>query len=106
MDRPRLYVDFNEMVTADIVLLSKSDSKVDSAGNVIVFYEGLPVDIYMDDLDENGRPDNLIASGAAVRYDLSTYPGWSHVKWCCRINAAGIRHASDFEGASYGYENT
>lgn len=33
MDRPRLYVDFNEMVEPDLVLLAQEDGKVDSSGN-------------------------------------------------------------------------
>lgn len=98
MSKPRICVDFNEMVTADVVLLSKDDSKLDSAGNEIVFYDGMPVDIYMDDLGDDGRPDDLVASGMAVPYDLSGCPGWAHVKWCCKIDADGIRNQSDIEG--------
>lgn len=32
MDKARVYVDLNEMVTDDIVLLSKDDAKADSYG--------------------------------------------------------------------------
>jgi hypothetical protein len=39
MDKPRIYVDFNEMVTGNIVLLSKDDTKRDSNGYIITFYE-------------------------------------------------------------------
>jgi hypothetical protein len=43
MNRPRIYVDFNEMVTSNIVLLSKDDTKKNSVGNIITFYEEMPV---------------------------------------------------------------
>lgn len=90
MNKPRIYVDFNEMVTENIVLLSKEDSKINSKGDVISFYEGMPVSIYSDNY-EDGKSDNLIADGIAVKYDLSSFPHWTHVKWCC----LGIIHESD-----------
>ena len=81
MDKARIYVDFNEMVDDNTVLLSKEDTKVDSEGNTITFHEGMPVSIYTDDEDENGEKDNLIAEGVAIQLDLSDYSGWQHVKW-------------------------
>ncbi|MDR2547054.1 MAG: hypothetical protein LBC96_06010 [Lachnospiraceae bacterium] len=99
MDKPRIYVDFNEMVNNSIVLLSKDDSKIDSTGNIIKFYEGMPVSIYSDD-QENGEIDNLIADGIAIKYDLSKYKCWNHVKWCCQIDEKGIMHESDLKKIS------
>ena len=40
MDRPRIYVDFNEMLEADLVLLSKEDTKRDSAWQIVILDEG------------------------------------------------------------------
>lgn len=94
---PRIYVDFNEMVTDNVVLLSKDDAKCDSAGNIVNFYEGMPVALYMDDLDADGNPDDLMAAGVAVRYNLSAYPYWRHVRWCCLIDGDGIRHQSEIK---------
>lgn len=37
MDKARIYVDFNEMVDPNTVLLSKDDIKTDSQGNEITF---------------------------------------------------------------------
>ncbi|MDE5779516.1 MAG: hypothetical protein K2I10_13610 [Lachnospiraceae bacterium] len=95
MDKARIYVDFNEMVDYNTVLLSKDDTKMDSEGNVIIFYEGMPVSIYMDDVDGNGKVDNLVAEGIAIKQDLSNYPVWQHVKWCCRMDSNGIMNESD-----------
>lgn len=92
MDRPRLYVDFNEMLERDLVLLSKADTNVDSAGVTIVLREGLRVYVYQDDLDEFGREDNLIAEGVVESCSGS---GWAAAaKWCCRIDG-GVRHESE-----------
>ena len=95
MIKPRIYVDFNELVSRDMVLLSKSDSKTDSHGNLVTFYEGMPVSIYSDDISDDGQIDNLIAEGIAVKHDLSNYLHWKDVKWCCRIDSKGIYHESD-----------
>lgn len=95
MDKPRIYVDFNEMIDDDIVLLSQNDTKIDSAGNIITFYEGMPVSIYMDDVDCDGREDNLIAEGIAIKHDLNKYPWSKHVKWYCCFNRNSWMNESD-----------
>ena len=97
MNKARIYVDFNEMVDDNTVLLSKEDTDMDSQGNIVTFYEGMPVSIYSDDLDDEGEEDNLIAEGIAIQLDLSKYPGWQHVKWCCRIDVSSIMHESDLK---------
>lgn len=93
MDKARLKVDFNEMVDDDLCLLSSTDEKLDSAGNVIRFVEGLHIYVYMEDFQENGQPDPLVATGVA---ELNTEKGWSsHVKWCVRIDDKGIQYLSN-----------
>lgn len=98
MDKPRVYVDLNEMVTDGIVLLSKDDTKADSMGNLITFYEGMPVSLYSDDESDSGETDNLIFEGTAIKYDLSGHPGWEHVKWCARFDQDSLLHESDRVG--------
>lgn len=95
MDKARIYVDFNELLDRNTVVLSKDDSKMDSEGNIITFYEGMPVSIYSDDISDNGEEDNLIADGVVVKRDLSNYPYWQNVKWCCSIDINGITHESE-----------
>ena len=97
MDKARVYVDLNEMVADDIVLLSKDDTKTDSMGGKITFYEGLPVSLYSDDASNSGETDNLIFEGIAVKYDLKSYPEWQHVKWCVRIDWNSLMHESDMK---------
>jgi lysophospholipase L1-like esterase len=92
MHKPYFYVDFNEMVDANTVLLSAGDSKVDARGVTVQLREGMLVSVYMDDLDENGNVDNLVANGVVTK---NTEAGWAaHVKWCCRIDSDGIRPQS------------
>ena len=89
MTIPVIRVDFNEMVEPNLVLLSATDTKVTADGNTVHLSEGLRVKVYMDDKDQFGNVDNLVADGL-VEENMSR--GWSrHVKWCCRIDEKGIR---------------
>ncbi|MDR2224085.1 MAG: hypothetical protein LBE34_15320 [Flavobacteriaceae bacterium] len=91
MKEPRLYVDFNELIDEDLILLSQSDYKTDSADNSIHLYNGKAVSIYEDDTDYTGNSDNLLAEGIVVPNPLPNHI----VKWCCRINKKGIYHESE-----------
>lgn len=91
--RPVFYVDFNELMDFDVVLLSQTDCKKDTEGNDIQLAEGLPISIFFDDLGEDGQPDNLVAEGVVIPNKfIGSFP---HVKWCCKISSNGIRHQSD-----------
>ena len=96
MKEARIYVDFNEMIEEDLVLLSKTDFKEDSQGNRVELKEGMKVKLYSDDLSGCSQVDNLIADGVV---ELNTHPGWStEAKWNCRINRAGIYNESQRSG--------
>ncbi len=92
MDNSRLYVDFNELIEKDLVLLSQQDIKLDLGGKEVLLCQGKQVDIYMDDIDENGIIDNLVASGTV---ELNNTGLFTICKWNCRINANGIQHESE-----------
>jgi hypothetical protein len=97
---PRLYVDFNELLEPDLALLARQDTKPDVNGDIVHLHEGLAVSIYSDDVDANGAPDNLVATGVVER---NRNEGWAkHVKWCCRIGPEGICHESDLVKAGRG----
>lgn len=90
----RIPVDFNEMLDADLVLLSQTDSRQDSSGKTVHLKEGLLVYIYEPDASDDGLPDSLIAQGRVERTPEGV--AWaSAAKWCCRIDENGIRHDSD-----------
>jgi hypothetical protein len=93
MKKPKFSVDFNEMLEHDLVLLSKTDSRLDSKGEAITLFEGLAVIVYEPDVDKNGRPDNLMAEGV-VEENKSPVAWAIDCKWCCRINGGKIHHES------------
>ena len=93
MDRPRILVDFNELVTPNLLLLSKKDIKQDSDGNDVSLSEGIRVHVYEIDCDDDGRPAALVAEGIVELNDPAINGHWTKaVKWCCRIDAKGIYH--------------
>ena len=96
MDEARFYVDLNERVDKDLFLLSKEDSRVDSKGNIVTFYENMPILIWSDDCDEEGNPDNLLADAVAIKADLRICSKWSNVKWWCRIDMSTLINESDY----------
>ncbi|MCV9933987.1 hypothetical protein OIU80_17025 [Flavobacterium sp. LS1R47] len=90
--KSRIYVDFNEMIDFDLVLLSQKDKKLNSVGVEVELREGMEIAIYMDDEQPNGFKDNLIASGIVERNHSNLF---EIAKWCCRIDENGIQHESD-----------
>jgi hypothetical protein len=89
MKEARLYVDFNEMLDHNLVLLSKNDLIKDSEGNDVILYEGLKVKIYEENFNDLNEEDNLIAEGI-VELNTSKADWAKNVKWNCRINNLGI----------------
>ncbi|MCV9929877.1 hypothetical protein OIU83_19610 [Flavobacterium sp. LS1R49] len=90
--KSRIYVDFDEMIDFDLVLLSQKDTKLNSADIEVELSEGMGIDIYMDDEQANGFKDNLIASGIVERNRSGLF---EISKWCCRIDENGIQHESE-----------
>ncbi|WP_200953007.1 MULTISPECIES: hypothetical protein [unclassified Rhizobacter] len=56
-------VDFNETLEPDLVLLSATDTKIASDGAMVRLRNGQEVIVFMEDSDEQGQSDNLVASG-------------------------------------------
>jgi hypothetical protein len=91
MDRPRIEVDFNEMVQEDVVLLSKTDEVEDSDGEQIMLSEGMEVFLYEFNHYNNGEKEYLLAEGVAILNDTGISGEWSKAaKWCCKLNEKGI----------------
>lgn len=96
MDKARVYVDFNELVEKNIVLLSKEDWKMDSQGNRVCFKEGMSISLYSD----NGEDSYILAEGTVIKYDLQNFPSWKQVKWCCRFEIIGLLNKSCYKEMS------
>ncbi len=92
LDRPRISIDFNEIVSKDLYLLAVTDIETDSDGKEVKLFEGKKVFIYSDDCGANkqGVEEILIADGTA---ELNDGENWApHVKWCIRIDDMGVRY--------------
>jgi hypothetical protein len=87
----RLRADFNGLF-GNILCLSHEDTCLDEAGNAIVLRAGMNVTAFDED-SEDGKPDNLLASGT-----VEPSPDWLQCngsKWVLVIDANGVRHESD-----------
>jgi hypothetical protein len=87
----RLRADFNGLF-GNILCLSHEDTCLDEAGDAVALRDGMSVTAF--DLDcEDGKPDNLVASGI-----VEPSPEWLRCrgsKWVLVIDANGVRHESD-----------
>jgi hypothetical protein len=89
---PRLRADFNG-VFGDLLCLSHGDSARDETNAHVPLSAGMDAIAFDEDTDEQGRPDNLIASGV-----VEPTPQWlqcSGSRWVLRIDAHVVRHESD-----------
>jgi len=97
LDRPRLYVDFNEMLEPGLYLLSKDDVKADSSGALVHLRDGDQVWVYSDDGDDDRQPDALLAEGRVERNQA--VDSWAAaVRWCVRLVGDEMLHYSDLAG--------
>lgn len=89
---PRLCADFNG-VFSELLCLSHEDTCLDETGARVQLRAGMVITAYDEDLDEQGRRDDLIASGV-----VEPSPDWLRCrgsKWVLRIDENGVRHESD-----------
>ena len=92
MSRTKLYADFNGLF-GDLLCLSHSDTCPDADGNQVALGAGMVVTAYDEDLDDQGKRDDLIATGR-----VEPSPPWlacNGSRWVLRINQHGVRHESD-----------
>jgi hypothetical protein len=90
----RVRADFNGLF-GDILCLSHQDTAAGESGADVPFEVGMQVTAFDEDVDDNGAPDDLIASGVVERA-----PDWLQSegsRWVLRIDADGLRHASEVE---------
>lgn len=85
--------DFNGMLEGGLLCLSHSDTVIDRAGRRIELRPGLTLTAFDYDADEHGRPDDILATG--VVEPSPEYARCTGSRWALRIDAAGIRHASE-----------
>jgi len=88
----RIRADFNGLFSK-LLCLSHNETCVGEDGRNVVVHERMIVTAFEEDIDDDGRPDNLIASGTVEKS-----PEWLSCRgsrWVLRIDDNGVRHESD-----------
>lgn len=97
MEKKRLRADFNGLF-GDVLCLSHGDTCFDKTGAIVHLSKGMIVMAFEEDIDNDGNPDDLIASGK-----IEPSPDWLQCngsKWILRIDENGVRHESDIKSNS------
>lgn len=88
----RVRADFNGLF-GELLCLSHEETCRDEGGHPVIVFEGMIVTAFDEDLNDDDKPDNLIASGTVERP-----PSWlvcNGSRWVLRIDQNGVRHESD-----------
>ena len=88
MASPKIYADFHNLDDSNRVRLTCAGTVADLLRQGINLREGLVLTLYMDDADDRGQPDELLADGLA-HYDLGEQV------WVASVDWDSVRHASD-----------
>jgi hypothetical protein len=88
MNSVRIYADFQNLDDENRLRLTCSGTLNDLAQNKVQLREGLVLTFYMDDADDNGRPDELLADGT-VHFNARENC------WVAAVDWSALRHASD-----------
>jgi hypothetical protein len=87
----RVRADFNGLF-GDLLCLSHSDTCRDEDGTEVCLEAGMQLTAFDEDVGEDGRRDDLIASGT-----VEPSPAWlacNGSRWVLRLDHRGIRHES------------
>jgi hypothetical protein len=88
----RVWADFNGLF-GEILCLSHRDTAPDKDSKEIPLRAGMVVTAFMEDGDEHGNRDDLLASGVVEPSPPQLRCRGS--KWVLRIDENGVRHESD-----------
>ena len=97
LQTPRLYADFNGYF-GDILCLSHEDYCKTEDGEAVLLKAGMIATAYDEECDENGKRDDLIATGIVEPSPESLACRGS--RWCLRIDDNGLRSESDLPPSS------
>lgn len=92
MQQIRIHADFNGLF-GEWLCLSHKETCLGAGGEEIAVREGMVATAFEEDVDDDGNPDNLIATGTVERP-----PNWLRCagsQWALRIDSNGVRHESD-----------
>ena len=88
--QPCFAVDFNELLEHDLLMRSQTDVRLDINGLLVQLVEGLSVKVQEESSYADGTHELLWAHGLVEANRSGQSGNWNHVKWCCRLDAAGI----------------
>jgi len=88
MNYPRVYADFQNLDNFNRLRLTCAGTLEDLARENVRLTEGLILTCYMDDADEQGRPDELMADGT-VQFNQE------EGCWVAVVDWSALRHASN-----------
>jgi hypothetical protein len=88
MPDSRVYADFHNLDNSNRLRLNCAGTVEDLGRQGIEMREGLALTFYMDDADDQGRPDDLLVEGVA-HYDEAARC------WVALADWNTVRHASD-----------
>jgi hypothetical protein len=84
----RVYADFNNLDDANRLRLTCAGTREDLASQGIELQEGLRLTFYMDDANDSGQPDDLLAEGV-THYDQDGQC------WVAAVDWQTLRHESE-----------
>jgi hypothetical protein len=84
-----VWADFNG-VFDKLLCLSHEDFSIAPSGEQVNLREGMQVTAYMEDADEAGEPEFVMASGTVRRSPVSLQCKGS--RWALEFDGQGIRH--------------
>jgi hypothetical protein len=87
MDTPRIYADFNNLDDKNRIKLTLVGTQADLARFGIQLQEGMTLTFYMDDADDEGRPDDILVEGV-VYYNNQEKCWVAEAKWDALRNAS------------------
>jgi len=94
MNTPRIYADFQNLDDHNRLRLNCAGTSQDLARHGIELREGLVLTFYMDDADDRGQPDDLLADG---RVEFNTEEGC----WVAVVDWSALRQASEDASAQH-----
>lgn len=88
MSTPKVYADFHNLDDPNRLRLTCAGTLADLSRQGIELREGLVLTLYMDDADDRGQPNELLAEGVAH------YCPHEQV-WVASVDWDRVRHASE-----------
>ena len=93
MGKPKVYVDFHNADAQGRLRLNCLGTVEDLSHQGVVLREGMALTLYADDLDKEGRTDELHVEG------IVSFSPEEHC-WVADIDWSAIRHASEIRDSS------